>query len=65
MKEFRATGNLNNSNTKMIMANITPHIEMRQLVYGKVQHKNYLPTINKGLLRGHCFYIKKMNVLCE
>ena len=28
-KEFRMTGNLNNSNTKMIMANITPHIEMR------------------------------------
>ena len=29
MKEFRVTGNLNRSNTKMIMANITPHIEMR------------------------------------
>ena len=29
VKEFRVTGNLNNSNTKMIMANITPHIEMR------------------------------------
>ena len=28
-KEFRMTGNLNNSNTMMIMANITPHIEMR------------------------------------
>ena len=28
-KEFRMTGNLNNSNTKMIMANITPHIEIR------------------------------------
>ena len=24
LKEFRATGNLNNDNTKMIMANITP-----------------------------------------
>ena len=33
-KEFRVTGNLNNSNTKMIMANITPHNEMREkLIY--------------------------------
>ena len=29
VKEFRVTGNLNRPNTKMIMANITPHIEMR------------------------------------
>ena len=29
VKEFRMTVNLNRSNTKMIMANITPHIEMR------------------------------------
>ena len=29
LKEFRVSGNLNRSNTKMIMANITPHIEMR------------------------------------
>ena len=29
VKEFRVTGNLNRSNTKMIMAYITPHIEMR------------------------------------
>ena len=29
VKEFRVTGNLNRSNTKMIMDNITPHIEMR------------------------------------
>ena len=28
VEEFRVTGNLNRSNTKMIMANITPHIEM-------------------------------------
>ena len=26
-----------------------------QLVYGKAQHKNNLPTINMGLLGGHCF----------
>ena len=32
VKEFRLTGNLNNPNTKIIMANITPHIEMRTKV---------------------------------
>ena len=31
-----------------------------QLVYGKIQHKNDLTTINMGLLRGHCLNIKKM-----
>ena len=36
-----------------------------RLVYGKIQHKNDLPTINIGLLGGHCFYIKKMDVLCD
>ena len=35
------------------------------LVYGKIQHKNELPTINMGLLGGDCFYIKKTNVLCK
>ena len=34
-----------------------------RLVYGKAQLKNNLPTINMGLLGGHCFYIKKMDVL--
>ena len=29
VKEFRVTGNLNNSNTRMIMANIRPHTETR------------------------------------
>ena len=29
VKKFRATGNLNNANTRMIMDNITPHMEMR------------------------------------
>ena len=33
-----------------------------QLVYGKFQYKNDLHTINIGLLGGHCFYIKKMDV---
>ena len=32
VKEFRVTGNLNNPNTKTIMANITPHSEMRTKV---------------------------------
>ena len=36
-----------------------------QLVYGKAQHKSNLPTINMGLLGGHCFYIKKMDVFCK
>ena len=34
-------------------------------VNGKIQHKNDLPAINMGLLGGHCFYIKKMDVLCK
>ena len=34
-----------------------------RLVYGKIQHKNDLPTINMGLLKGHWFYIKEMDVL--
>ena len=29
VKEFMVAGNLSNVNTKMIMINITPHIEMR------------------------------------
>ena len=29
VKEFRVTGNLNNINKRMVMDNITPHIEMR------------------------------------
>ena len=36
-----------------------------RLVYGKAQHKNNLPAIKLGLLGGHCFYIKKMDVLCN
>ena len=32
---------------------------MWRLAYNKAQHKNNLPTINMGLLGGHCFYIKK------
>ena len=29
------------------------------LVYGKIQHKNDLPTINIGLLGGHCFTLRR------
>ena len=36
-----------------------------QLVYGKIQHKHDLPTINMRLLGGHSFYIKKIDVLCK
>ena len=32
VKEFRVTGNLNSPNTKMIMANITPYIDVRTKV---------------------------------
>ena len=31
-----------------------------RLDYGKIQHKNDLPTINMKLLGGDCFYIKEM-----
>ena len=34
-----------------------------RLVYGKIQYKSYLHIKNMGLLGGHCFYIKKMDVL--
>ena len=36
-----------------------------RLVYGKTQYKNSLPTINMGLFKGHCFYINKIDVLCQ
>ena len=36
-----------------------------RLVYGKIQHQNNLTIINMGLLGGHCFYIKKVDVLCK
>ena len=38
---------------------------IRQLVYGEIQQKNGLLTINVELLGGHCFYIKRMDVLCK
>ena len=35
------------------------------LVYGKIQIRNNLPTVNMGLVGGYCFYIKSMDVLCK
>ena len=43
VKEFRVTRNLNKSNTKVIMANITPHIELRTKVIYSFQSE-----INRG-----------------
>ncbi|XP_057317023.1 uncharacterized protein LOC130658019 [Hydractinia symbiolongicarpus] len=36
-----------------------------RLVYGQNQYKKDLDTINIGMLQGHCFYIKKMDVLTQ
>ena len=36
-----------------------------RVVYGKTQYKDTLPTINMGLFKGHCFYINKIDVLCQ
>ena len=36
-----------------------------RLVYGQNQYKAKLDTINLGMYLGHCFYIKKMDVLCQ
>ena len=36
-----------------------------RLVYGKTQYKDTLPTINMGLFKGNCFYINKIDVLCQ
>ena len=36
-----------------------------RLVYGRIQDKSNLSTINMGLLGGPCFSIRKMDVLCK
>ena len=36
-----------------------------RLVYGQIQYKDTLPTINMGLFKGHCFYINKIDFLCQ
>ena len=36
-----------------------------RLVYGKIQYQDTFPTINTGLCKGHCFYINKIDVLCQ
>ena len=57
VKEFRVTGNLNRSNTKMIMDNITPHTEMRvKVIYsfksviyrGNSEIKDYSKTLDSA-----------------
>ena len=35
------------------------------MVYGQKQYKEKLDTINLGMFGGHCFYIKKMDVLTQ
>ena len=43
LKEYRVTGNLDNDNTRMIMVNITPHLEMRvKVIY------SFKPVIYRG-----------------
>jgi len=39
--------------------------EVWRLVYGKLQFRSGLPTLNIGLLNGHCFYIKDIGVLAK
>ena len=62
LKELRVTGNLNNDNTKIIMANITPHIEMRvKVIYsfksvicrggGKIQTYSKILDSSPGMLK--------------
>ena len=36
-----------------------------RMVYGQKQYKEKLDTINLGMFGGHCFYIKKMDVLTQ
>ena len=39
--------------------------ETWRLVYGKLQYKKGLSTLNIGLLDGHCFFIKDLDVLSK
>ena len=50
---------------KYLMENLIFCAVMWQLVYGKIQYKSNWPTVNIELLRGHCFYLKKIDVLCK
>ena len=36
-----------------------------RLVYGKIQYKSNLSTVNMGLWQSHCFCIKNVDVLCK
>ena len=72
VKEFRVTGNLSNSNKKMIMANITPHIEMRvKVIYsfksviyrGAGEIKPYSKTLDSS--RGMFTSLKEIQTFIE
>ena len=60
-KEFSVIGNLNNANTRMIMSNVTPHIEMRvKVIYsiklviywggGKIQPCSKTLVLSPGII---------------
>ena len=49
VKKIRVNGNLNNSNTKMIMANISPHVEMRTKVIYSFKGAGEIKDYNKTL----------------
>ena len=49
VKKIRVNGNLNNSNTKMIMANISPHVELRTKVIYSFKGAGEIKDYNKTL----------------
>ena len=53
VKEFRVTGNLNRSKTRMIMANITPHIEMRVKVIYSFKSVIYRVMVKSKITTRH------------
>ena len=40
-------------------------VDVEGIVYGKIQQKKDLPTLNMGLLGIYCFYMKKMDIVCK
>ena len=76
VKIFRVTGNLNNHNTRMIMDNITSHIEMRVKViysfksviyWGNSEVKDYSTTLDSapGMHASLKEIQEYVEVLCE
>ena len=35
------------------------------LIYGQSQYKEGYDTLNLGMFQGHCFYIKRLEILCK